>query len=102
MVSVPSHIRTWRPWTIQLIVLFSLCVISSSRAITVFSPTTFTKAGVDIYYRSPVMPAEKLAEVQAIIDADPYLKERATGMFATVQDPRGRDRPGSTEYVGKK
>jgi hypothetical protein len=61
-------------------------------AITVFGPTTFTAAGFDIYYRQPVMPAETLAEVKAIIEADPYLKARAVGMFRTIQDPRGRDR----------
>lgn len=71
-------------------------------AVTVFGPTTFTKAGLDIYYRQPSMPPEKLAEVRALIEGDAYLRERAAGLFTTVQDPRGRDRPGSTEFVGNK
>lgn len=61
-------------------------------AITIFSSTTFTKAGLDIYSRDPVMSPEKLAEIKAVIEADPFLKARAVGMFKTIQDPRGRNR----------
>lgn len=68
-------------------------------AIVVFDSTAFTKAGFDIYYREPVIPEEKLIEIRQIIESDPYLKARYVNMFKTIQDPRGRNRPGSKHHI---
>jgi hypothetical protein len=56
-----------------------------SWAFTVFKATAVTSAGFDIYYREPVMPQALLDELHAIIEADPFLKEKAKGLFKTVR-----------------
>jgi len=66
-------------------------------AVTIFSATAFTKAGFDIYSRTPTLSAERLEQIHRRIEQTPFLKERAQGLFNTIQDPRGRDRPGKKE-----
>eukprot|EP00128_Syssomonas_multiformis_P014584 Colp12_sorted_trinity150504_noHs@25295 len=52
-------------------------------AVTYFSATLFTKEGCDIYCRTPVIPPEKLEIIKARIEADPFMKEKAKGLFET-------------------
>lgn len=54
-------------------------------AVTYFSKTLFTKAGLDIYARTPSLDPAQVTEILARLRQHPYLKEQVKSLFATRQ-----------------
>lgn len=55
-------------------------------AVTYFSATPFTKAGMDIYARKPHLSEEKVAEIVAGMSDDELLERRARTLFSPVHE----------------
>lgn len=55
-------------------------------AVTYFSATSFTKAGMDIYARKPDLPKEKIAEIVAGMSDNELLKEQAKTLFSPAHN----------------
>lgn len=57
----------------------------SEWAVTCFSKTLFTPAGLDIYSRSPQLNPEALLQIDAQLESHPLFAQERPGLFATQQ-----------------
>ncbi|MCX6048220.1 MAG: lipocalin family protein [Chloroflexi bacterium] len=55
-------------------------------AVTYFSSTPVTQAGIDIYARQPNLSSAKLAEIQAQLQANQFLASYASVLFAPMHE----------------
>jgi histidinol-phosphatase (PHP family) len=54
-------------------------------AVTYFSATPFTKAGIDLYARTPTLSREQSALILARLQQQPFLREQTTTLFTPQQ-----------------
>ena len=50
-------------------------------AVTYFSATPFTKAGIDLYARTPTLPSKQCALILDRLQQHPFLREQTTTLF---------------------
>lgn len=55
-------------------------------AVTYFTATPFTKAGMDIYARRPFLPEEKVAEIVGGMSDNELLERQAETLFSPVHE----------------